>query len=76
MQEPNILPATEAARQKACTAQAIYNAVARGDLNGLRMGAHHLVFRDEKYAAYRVQETGGRLHKQYVWKQAVRRKRG
>jgi len=69
MPEPNILPATEAAREKGCTGQAIYNAIARGDLNGLRMGAHHLVFRDEKYAAYRVQETGGRLHQKYVQKQ-------
>lgn len=63
MPNPNVIPATEAAREKGCTAQSIYNALDRGDLTGIRMGAHRLVVRDKKYAAYQVRETGGRAHK-------------
>lgn len=65
MTEPNVLPAAEAARRKGCTTQAVYNAIERGDLTGVRVGRHRMVARDEKYDAYRVQETGGRLHETY-----------
>jgi len=62
---PNVIPAAEAARQKSCTTQAIYNAIERGDLTGIRIGHHRMVALDEKYESYQVQETGGRLHKNY-----------
>jgi excisionase family DNA binding protein len=68
--EPNVLPASEAARRKGCTAQTIYNAIERGNLNAIRMGGNRLVVKDDKYAAYEVQETGGRLHERYQEKQA------
>lgn len=68
--EPNVIIASEAAREKGCTAQAIYNAIDRGDLNAVRMGRHRMVVRDEKYAAYEVKETGGRRHERYLNKNA------
>lgn len=63
--EPNVIPAAEAARRKGCTTQAIYNAVERGALNGLRVGTSRLVALDAKWDAYAVLETGGRLHRTY-----------
>lgn len=66
MPEPNVILATEAAREKGCTSQAIYNAIDRGDLNAVRMGRHRLVLKDRKYKAFKVKQTGGRLHKQYL----------
>ena len=63
--EPNVLLATKAAREKDCTAQAIYNALDRGDLNEVRMDRHRFVVRDEKYDEYTVQETGGHAHSTY-----------
>lgn len=65
MKQPNVILASEAAREKRCTSQAIYNAIDRGDLNAVRMGRHWLVLKDKKYADYKVQETGGRLHRRY-----------
>jgi hypothetical protein len=62
---PNVVLATEMAREKGCTAQAIYNALDRGDLNEVRMGRHRLVRKDEKYEAYEVKETGGRTHEDF-----------
>ena len=63
--QPNVLPVTEAARDKDCTPQAIYNAIDRGDLNGLRMGNHRLVVRDATYRSFEIKETGGRCHQSY-----------
>lgn len=68
MKEPNVILATIAAQEKGCTSQAIYNAIARGNLNAVRMGRQWLVMKDKKYSAYQVQETGGRLHKSYAEK--------
>lgn len=65
MKQPNVILATEAAREKGCSSQAIYNAIDRGDLNEVRMGRHRMVVIDAKYRAYRVQEFGGRLHQRY-----------
>ena len=65
MQEPNVILVTEAAREKGCSAQALKNAVVRGDLNAVRQGRYWLILRDEKYDAYKVKEAGGRLHKRY-----------
>lgn len=66
MLDPNVIIASEAAREKGCTAQAIYNAIDRGDLNAVRMGRHRMVVKDEKYAVYTVKKTGGRTHKRYT----------
>jgi hypothetical protein len=63
--EPNVILATKAAREKDCTAQAVYNALDRGDLNEVQMGRHRFVVKDEKYEEYTVQETGGRAHSSY-----------
>lgn len=63
--EPNVLLATKAAQEKGCTAQAIYNAIDRGDLNEVRMGRHRLVVKDDKYDSFEVKETGGRMHREY-----------
>ena len=63
--KPNVIPAAEAARRKGCTTQAIYNAVARGALTGVRVGTSRLVALNAKWEAYAVQETGGRLHRAY-----------
>lgn len=67
--KPNAIPAGEAARLKGCTRQAIYNAVERGALTGVRVGTSRLVALDAKWEAYAVQETGGRLHRAYQEKQ-------
>lgn len=66
MTELNAILASEAAREKGCTPQAIYNAIDRGSLNAVRMGRHWLVVRDKKWKAYEVQETGGRRHARYL----------
>jgi len=55
---------TEAADRKGCTRQAIINAIGRGDLNATRLGRDWAVADDAALAAYQVQETGGRLHRQ------------
>ena len=64
--EPNVITIGEAAKEKRCTRQALYNAIERGDLNTVMLGRYQVIARDEKYEAYEVQETGGRLHKCYV----------
>lgn len=69
MTKPNVTPVAEAARAKGCTRQTVYNAIERGDLNGVRVGGSRLVMLDEKFDAYQVQETGGRLHERYQEKQ-------
>jgi len=65
MKEPNVIPAPVAAKEKGCTPEAVYLALNRGDLNGVRMGSARLVYRDKKYEAWTVKETGGRTHKSY-----------
>ena len=65
MLKPNVIPATEAAREKGCSVQTVYNALDRGDLNGVRLGSHRLVMRDRKYSEFRVKETGGRKYESY-----------
>lgn len=64
-EEPNVIPAAEVARAKGCTRQAVYNAIDRGDLTGVRVGTSRLVMLDAKYERYQVQETGGRAHEAY-----------
>ena len=67
MKTPNVITAAEVAREKACTTQAIYNALDRGDLNEVRMGGIRLILKDAayNYEAYQVKQTGGRTHKRY-----------
>lgn len=61
--KPNIITAAEAAAEKNCSDQAIYNALDRGALNEIKMGGLRLILKDAAYEAYRVKETGGRRHK-------------
>ena len=61
--KPNVTTAGEAAHEKGCTDQAIYNALDRGDLNEVRLGGMRLILKDAAYKAYQVKETGGRRHK-------------
>ena len=63
MIEPNVITVTEVAREQRCSRQAVYNAIKRGDLNTVLLGSQTVIVKDKKYAAYKVQETGGRLHK-------------
>ena len=63
--QANVITAAEAAREKGCTDQAIYNALDRGDLNEVRMGGMRLILKDAAYRAYQVKATGGRVHKRY-----------
>ena len=65
MPDPNVITPAAAAKEKGCTTQAIHNAISRGDLIAVRMGWSVLIMRDDKYRAYRVQETGGRLHRTF-----------
>ncbi len=65
MIEPNVITVTEAARQKDCTRQAVYNAIKRGDLNTTHLGSQTVIVKDKTYAGFNVQQFGGRLHKQY-----------
>ena len=65
MAEANVIAVAEAAKEKGCTAQAIYNALDRGDLTEIRMGGIRLIMKDAAYDAYQVKQTGGRTHKRY-----------
>ena len=70
--KPNVITAAEAAREKGCTDQAIYNAIDRGDLNGVRMGGMRLILKDAVYQSYQVKTTGGRAHRRYQEKHQTR----
>ena len=65
MMKPNVITAAEAAREKGCTDQAIYNALDRGALNEVRMGGMRLILKDAAYQSYQVKSTGGRVHRRY-----------
>jgi len=65
MMKPNVTTAAEAAREKGCTDQAIYNAIDRGDLNEIRLGGTRLILKNAAYKTYQVKKAGGRTHKQY-----------
>jgi hypothetical protein len=66
-QEAQLLPPSEAAREKDCSRQTIYNALDRGDLNGLsfkppgRVRRTRLVKVDAAFQAWHPKETGGRV---------------
>ncbi len=65
MTTPNVITVAKAAKEKDCTAQAVYNALDRGDLTEVRMGGIRLILKDATYEAYQVKATGGRTHKRY-----------
>jgi hypothetical protein len=69
LKEPNIILASEAARQWGCTAQAVYNAIDTGRLTEVRMGRHRMVVKDKNYRDFKVKEFGGRLHEKYKSKE-------
>ena len=68
MPKPNVTTAKEAAREKDCTQQAIYNALDRGNMSEVRLGGTRLIIKDAKYNAFKVKQTGGRAHKAYTQK--------
>jgi excisionase family DNA binding protein len=65
MEAPNILTASEAARRKGCSRQAIHAAVKRGRLTPYRMGRQLMIVVDAAFEAFEVKETGGRAHHTY-----------
>ncbi len=65
MPEPNVVTPAVAAKEKRCTAAAIHLAGRREELTAHRFGGTVLVMRDDRYDAYQVLETGGRLHRRY-----------
>lgn len=66
MFEANVLTVTQAAQEKGCTRQAIYNAIEREDLNTLQLGSLITVVRDNLYQSFEIKPTGGRTHKAYL----------
>ena len=63
--KPNVTSIAEVAREQSCSRQAVYNAIERGDLTAVQVGRVRMIAKDQKYAAFQVKETGGRLHKAY-----------
>lgn len=55
MTTPALLSASEAARRKGVSRQAVYKAIARGTVNGIRVGDAILVLDDDRFAAYAPQ---------------------
>ena len=72
MIQPNVITITEAAKQKSCTRQALYNAIKRGDLDAVSVGQYQMIVRDEKFKDFQIKETGGKLHKRYLSKKGKR----
>ena len=50
--EPNVLPVPEVARLKGTSRQAVYAALERGTLNGMRVGSTRLIIRDSALSTY------------------------
>lgn len=59
----DLLTTAAAADRKGCTPMAIRNAIARGEINGQKLGPVWAVEDDAALAAYEVRETGGRAHR-------------
>lgn len=58
----DLIPYSEAARLKGCTAQTLRNAAKRGQLTEHRIGQYAFVVKNAAFDAFEVAETGGRLH--------------
>ena len=58
------LPTGDVAARKGCTAQAVRDAIERGDLNAVMIARTWAVADDAALAAWAVRETGGRAHRQ------------
>lgn len=61
MKQPNVITATEAAREKSCNRRTIYEAANRGELRDTRIGRARLIFKDKLYDAWQPQERGRRV---------------
>lgn len=60
---PDLVTTTEAAARKGCTPMAVRNAIARGEINGSKLGPVWAVADDAALEAWEVKETGGRAHR-------------
>lgn len=58
-----MLSTREVAARKGCTAQAVINAINRGDLNAQKVGPLWVIADDVALAEWTVKETGGRTHR-------------
>ena len=61
MKQPNVITATEAAREKGCNRRTIYEAANRGELRDTRIGRSRLIFKDRRYDEWHPQERGRRV---------------
>jgi hypothetical protein len=52
---------SQAAKHFGCTTQTIYDNMERGRLTGFKSGHAWIVVKDEKFAAFKVHDTGIRL---------------
>ena len=59
----NITTPSQAAKEKDCSQQTIYNALDKNALNGFRVGDSRIIIKDDKYRDFRVQEAGMRVNK-------------
>lgn|GEM_PF-5388214 len=64
MKQPNVITATEAAREKGCNRRTIYEAANRGELGDARIGRSRLIFKDGRYDEWQPQERGRRVSAQ------------
>lgn len=70
---PTYLPTGDVAARKGCTAQAVRDAIERGDLNAVMIARTWAVADDAALAAWTVKETGGRAHRQREGQQPAER---
>ena len=60
---PALISVRQAAEEKGCTTQAIYQALDRGDLDDMRIDRARHVRANKRYREWAVKQTGGRTHK-------------
>lgn len=63
MPAPSLVTAADVARRKDCSGMAVRNAVKRGELNAVKLGPVWAISDDDALAAWTVNETGGRAHR-------------
>ncbi len=58
--KPNIITVQEAAKEKHCTPQALYKALAEGRLHEVRMGATRLILKNKVYRNFKARGYAGK----------------